>query len=171
METKKNLSKLVKKTAAAKPIVTPVEINDEENKAIQSTTINESVNSLLSDIKELTSSKSTDLITKNEDVSKKNIISGEQREATNWLEEQITRLTEENDELRTTLEMYSNPREIHSETETSASVINLFNELQGNLINMGVNEQTNQPNLIIYPIPFLMRMIEFFPFLRTEKRF
>lgn len=93
-----------------------------------------------------------------------------------WLEEQITLLSEKNKELTTEVNLLkienenlkNNP---HSgDADTKKSVLQLFNELQENHMKLGVNEQ-GIGNFRIYCPGFLNRLIKFFPFLEEYKRY
>ena len=61
--------------------------------------------------------------------------------------------------------------DIGNDGQIKNSVVKLFNEIQENYFSMGKNPHTGQPNLIIPPIAFMNRMIQFFPFLDNEKKF
>jgi hypothetical protein len=93
-----------------------------------------------------------------------------------WLEEQVSSLSAENELLRNELAaargdlnkvMSGN---VHDDG-TRDKVRQLFHELQSAHLSMGFNPATNAPNLIIAPIAFMNRLILFFPFLEKEKRY
>ena len=111
-----------------------------------------------------------------------------QREATTWLEEQIEQLTEDNnrlsgeladtkqayDDLYNGMQQYQNTGMMPSsfgDGETKRKLIEEFRLIQNNLLTMGVNPQTQQPNLIIRPVEFLLRLCMIFDFLQNEKKF
>ena len=84
-----------------------------------------------------------------------------------WLEEQITLLTEENSRLK---QMINDTGE-HVDDQVRIKVIELFNELQTNHIRLGVDPVSGIGNFRIYCPGFLNRMIKFFPFLDDIKRY
>jgi hypothetical protein len=100
-----------------------------------------------------------------------------------WLEEQMSRLTEENEKLKAEANLakedYSklfiafqqqkngvvlNDNPNASDTLLKTKVVQLFNEIQANHLSLG-------HNFIIVPVAFLNRLILFFPFLEDQKRF
>ena len=100
-----------------------------------------------------------------------------------WLEEQMSRLTEENEKLKAEANLakedyehlYStfqqqkngvvlNDNPNASDTLLKTKVVQLFNEIQANHLALG-------HNFIIVPVAFLNRLILFFPFLDEHKRF
>jgi hypothetical protein len=100
---------------------------------------------------------------------------------TEWLEEQIQRLAEENEKLKTEAEIakgdYAKIFQAFQElkngvtlsrpdtgVEIKTKVIQVFNELQSNQLALG-------DNFIIYPVAFMNRLVMFFPFLEEHKRF
>ena len=91
-----------------------------------------------------------------------------------WLEEQVSTLTNELDLLRNEyvmlLEKQQNMLNGYDE-KIKNSVIVLFNELQQNHISLGVDPNTGIGNFRIYCPGFLNRMIKFFPFLEEIKQF
>lgn len=146
-------------------------------------TTEETVLSIIDNIDVLTGKSDIEIVENVEETSSEAPTTME-KEATRWLQEQVELLTAENEQLRADLEQlndYYNPNpngpqnDLYKPTSThndsNVGVINLFNEIQTNLISMGINQQTGMPNLIIAPINFLNRMIAFFPFLENEKRF
>jgi hypothetical protein len=99
----------------------------------------------------------------------------------NWLEEQTSKLSEENERLKSEVTLakddYSRIFEAfqdlkngvtlttsNSDGQLQAKVVQLFNEIQAQYLSLG-------NNLIIYPVAFLNRLIKFFPFLDEQKRF
>ena len=99
----------------------------------------------------------------------------------NWLEEQVSKLSEENESLKSEAALaksdYSRIFEafqeqkngvilntINSDGQLQVKVIELFNEIQAQYLSLG-------NNLIIYPVAFLNRLIKFFPFLDEHRRF
>lgn len=107
------------------------------------------------------------------------------KEGQEWLEEQVTSLSETNEALRAELALAKEDyRKIFEESKRIKSgagiqdddilktnVTKLFMELQDAFISMGKNPQTGAPNLIIYPVAFLNKLLLFFPFLGQYKRF
>lgn len=100
-----------------------------------------------------------------------------------WLSEQVSILTEENERLAKEAEQAKDDYrkifdEIHNvkgnipqnNDSSKASIIRLFNEIQENYINM-YNPTTGKSGLVIVPIAFLNRLIMFFPFLESEKKY
>jgi hypothetical protein len=100
-----------------------------------------------------------------------------------WLEEQMSRLTEENEKLKAEANLakedYSklfiafqqqkngvvlNDSPNASDTLLKTKIVQLFNEIQANHLALG-------HNFIIVPVAFLNRLILFFPFLDDQKRF
>ena len=99
----------------------------------------------------------------------------------NWLEEQASKLSEENERLKSEITLaktdYSKIFEAfqdlkngvtlntsNSDGQLQAKVVQLFNEIQAQYLSLG-------NNLIIYPAAFLNRLIKFFPFLDEQRRF
>jgi len=148
------------------PELTPEEIRDQKAK--------DTVKKLLEDSPITTLEKKDDLLELDETPTP------EEPKGVEWLEEQLTLLTEknkalaaenevikiENDQLRAGV-----PQPTGDDAEVKAAVVKLFDELQTQLINRGINPQTGEPILKIFPVRFLNRMIVFFPFLAPMKRF
>ena len=103
-----------------------------------------------------------------------------------WLEEQVTLLTEKNELLRSELalmnedyarmvlenqEIRSGAGIVSNDGAVAEKVIELFNELQENHIKLGTDMNTGIGNFRIYCPGFLNRMIVFFPFLSTVQRY
>ncbi len=107
----------------------------------------------------------------------------EEPKGVEWLEEQLSRLTHENEKLKAEAELakadYSklfnafqqqknavqlndNPNGV--DTLLKSKITQLFNELQANYLSLG-------RNFIIVPPAFMNRLILFFPFLEEHKRF
>jgi hypothetical protein len=99
----------------------------------------------------------------------------------NWLEEQVTKLGEENENLKSEIVLakadYTKLFEAFQEQKNGVTlnnsnsdgqlqlkVIQLFNEIQAQYLSL-------RNNLIIYPEAFLNRLILFFPFLEYKKRY
>ena len=90
-----------------------------------------------------------------------------------WLEEQVTLLTQKNKALNLELnaiQLKQNTGVLIDDGDVKKVVIQLFNELQENYIKMGVDKQ-GMGNFRIYTPGFLNRMIKFFPFLEKVKRY
>lgn len=159
--------KTVEKKVVAKTI-TPAEERDLKAKA--------KVEELLQDVN-LSPDRKDDLLeieTENEQPKK----------GAEWLEEQVTLLTEKNELLRSELALakedytriFHENQRIKSGTGSNdgavaAKVIELFNELQENHIKMGTDRNTGVGNFRIFCPGFLNRMITFFPFLASVKRY
>jgi hypothetical protein len=99
----------------------------------------------------------------------------------NWLEEQVSKLSEENEKLKSEATLAKNDYSrifeafqeqkngvtlttSNSDGQLQAKVVELFNEIQAQYLSLG-------NNLIIYPAAFLNRLIKFFPFLDEHRRF
>ena len=99
----------------------------------------------------------------------------------NWLEEQVSKLSEENERLKSEATLAKNDYSrifeafqeqkngvtlttSNSDGQLQAKVVELFNEIQAQYLSLG-------NNLIIYPAAFLNRLIKFFPFLDEHRRF
>ena len=90
-----------------------------------------------------------------------------------WLEEQVTLLTQKNKALNLELnaiQLKQNTGVSIDDGDVKKIVIKLFNELQENYIKMGVDKQ-GMGNFRIYTPGFLNRMIKFFPFLKKVKKY
>jgi len=103
-----------------------------------------------------------------------------------WLEEQVTLLSEENDLLRSELalakadyaKIFEENQRIRNgagiasnDSALQAKVIELFNELQDNHIKLGTDPNSRIGNFRIYCPGFLNRMINFFPFLASVRKY
>ena len=101
-----------------------------------------------------------------------------------WLEEQLSLLTEQNSALKVELELakadyakiFADFQRIKNggvinDDNTKETVVNLFNEIQAHYFQSGFHPTTGAPNLILYPVAFMNRMIMFFPFLGQYKKF
>jgi hypothetical protein len=119
------------------------------------------------------------------DVNKEELLelSGEENKSVEWLEEQVTLLSDENTKLKSELEVakidygklftefqklrqgkdivLTNP---DADSAIKTTLVKLFNEIQTNHLALG-------RNFVIVPPAFLNRLIMFFPFLQDEKRF
>jgi len=116
-------------------------------------------------------------------------VDDDEPKSTEWLEEQCTKLSEENERIKSELllanedykKIFVQYQQLKNggiqETVTTnddalqIKVVQLFNELQAQYLSMGTNPMTGQPNFIIFPIGFMNRLIMFFPFLEQHKRF
>lgn len=96
-----------------------------------------------------------------------------------WLEDQVSLLTEKNNKLTVDLELAKSDYQkllmnkggnVGSD-DLKVGLLKLFDELQENYIRMGVNPQTGIGNFTIYNPGFLNRLMKFFPFLVEMKRF
>jgi len=85
-----------------------------------------------------------------------------------WLEEEVGKLSEENEKLRADL---ANAKEdllkrggVNNDDDAlQLAIIALFNRVQGNFFKI--------PNLVLLAKPFMNEMIDFFPFLKNEKKY
>ena len=147
-------------------VLTPEEERDQKTKA--------KVNELLNGIK----------LTPDVDEKKEELLEVEEEpKGVEWLEEQMSRLTEENEKLKAEANLakedYSklfgafqeqkngvvlNDNSNASDTLLKTKVIQLFNEIQANHLALSYN-------FVIVPVAFLNRLILFFPFLEDQKRF
>lgn len=156
-----------KKVVKKKPVVkkaTPEELRDEKAK--------KTVEELLEDSPIVTLNKTEDELMELETTP-------EQPKGVEWLEEQVTLLTEKNAELtfnyekafqeNQNLKNNVNPN-TSNDGEVKKVVIQLFNELQENHIKLGV-DKNGVGNFRIYCPGFLNRLIKFFPFLEEVKRY
>ena len=111
-------------------------------------------------------------------------IDSEQRGSLEWLQEQVTLLSSENQNIKNELDVAKNDyRKIFAENQQIkngvgivddsaliTAITTIFHELQSNYIKMGFNPITHDPNFVIVPGAFLNRLIMYFPFLEKEKR-
>lgn len=104
-----------------------------------------------------------------------------------WLEEQVTLLTEKNNALTAEMDVVKGDfnkillenqelkngslgDSVPNDNNVKTVVVQLFNELQDNHIKLGV-DKNGIGNFRIYCPGFLNRMIKFFPFLEEVKRY
>lgn len=99
-----------------------------------------------------------------------------------WLSEQVSILTEENERLSIEAEQAKNDYKMifeklqsikgepQNNDNTKALIYKLFNEIQDNYINM-YDPGTGKSGLVIAPVAFMNRLIMFFPFLESEKKY
>jgi hypothetical protein len=160
-----------KKPAAKKPVVkepTPEEVRDLKAK--------ETVEKLLEDSPIVTLEKKDELLEFDETPT-------EEPKGVEWLEEQVSLLTEKNEALKAELALAKEDFQklafdvqqgrlgsVSNDSEIKTAVLQLFNEIQENHIKLGVNEQ-GIGNFRIYCPGFLNRLIKFFPFLEQHKRY
>ncbi len=171
-------SSIAKQETKKRPPVVKVITPEEERKL----KIKETVDSLLDHVNLGNPNEKKEVVVEPEEVTTV------QREATTWLEEQIEQLTEDNnrlsgeladtkqayDDLYNGMQQYQNTGMMPSsfgDGETKRKLIEEFRLIQNNLLTMGVNPQTQQPNLIIRPVEFLLRLCMIFDFLQNEKKF
>lgn len=177
MATNKNLVKLAKgdtkkapatkKTAVKKETLTPEEERDLKAKA--------KVQELLADVT-LTPKKEEDELLE---------ISKEEQQGTDWLQEQVSALSSENQLLKADLAVAKDDYQkilvenqrlkagvgVQDEGPMKVAVTTIFHEIQSNYLKNPGNTQFGTPNFVIVPPAFLNRMIMYFPFLQQEKRF
>lgn len=165
--------KTTKKPVAAvkKPVFkapTPEEVRDLKAKA--------KVEELLQDSPIVTLDKKEELLELDE-------VTKDEPKGVEWLEEQVTLLSEKNEALSSELTLTKNDyqkllndfQQVRSgggsnDGEIQRGVLQLFNELQENHIKLGVNQE-GIGNFRIYCPGFLNRLIKFFPFLEEHKRY
>lgn len=174
---KKNAAKKTtgKKKVTKKPVVkkpTPEELRDQKAK--------ETVKELLEDSPIVTLTETEEIIELDETTT-------EQPKGVEWLEEQVTLLTEKNATLTAQMDVVKGdfekilqenqnlkakgtPNNIANDGELKTTVIQLFNELQENHIKLGI-DKNGIGNFRIYCPGFLNRLIKFFPFLEEVKRY
>lgn len=174
-------STTAKKTVEKKPTVKKVEKKPVEKKLTpeeyRDLKAKETVEKLLEDSPIVTLEKKEELLEFEESVV-------QEPKGVEWLEEQVTLLSEKNEALKAELSL---AREDYgrlmfdiqqgrmgnvagNDGDVKSGVIQLFNELQENHIKLGVNDQ-GIGNFRIYCPGFLNRMIKFFPFLEQIKRY
>lgn len=156
-----------KKPTVKKPVVkkaTPEELRDEKAK--------KTVEKLLENSPITTLEQKEELIELETPVI-------EEPKGVEWLEEQVTLLTEKNAELTFNYEKaFQENQNLKSGVNTNTSndgelkkvVIELFDELQENHLKLGV-DKNGIGNFRIYCPGFLNRLIKFFPFLEELKRY
>lgn len=180
-EVKSNLVKLAKGSSSKKTATTTrkstkkVEekpLTPEEKRDLKA---KQKVKELLEDVDLTPKKESEDLLELDEGKGNKSI---------EWLEEQLTALSDINTKLKGELEVakgdytklfneFQRLKQSGSgvvltnadvDTPLKANLVRLFNEIQTNHLTMG-------KNFVIVPPAFLNRLIMFFPFLESEKRF
>ena len=97
-----------------------------------------------------------------------------------WLEQQVTELTQINEYLRNQLansspqngSNYTTKDVILEDNNVKENVVKLFMELQTVYMNVGFNYTTGVPrtNMIINPEQFMIRLLDFFPFLENYRK-
>lgn len=126
-------------------------------------------------VKELLEDSSIINLTKKDNITEVNE-SKNKPKGVDWLEEQLTLLVKENQELKNDFEKILKENQklktnsVGNDGEIKKAVISLFNELQENHIKLGV-DNNGIGNFRIYCPGFLNRMIKFFPFLNEIKRY
>jgi hypothetical protein len=112
-------------------------------------------------------------------------ISKEEQHGTEWLQEQVSALSSENQLLKADLNAAKEDYQkvfaenqrirtgagIQDESALKTGVLTIFHEIQSNYLKNPGNTQYGTPNFVIVPPAFLNRMIMYFPFLQKEKRF
>ena len=98
-----------------------------------------------------------------------------------WLEQQVTELTQLNEYLRNQLasatpnnnvNQYNRDGIMLADNNVKENVVKLFTELQTVYINVGFNYNFVPPrsNMIIYPEQFMIRLLDLFPFLEDFRK-
>jgi len=148
-----------KKPAVKKP--TANELRDQKAK--------ETVEKLLEDSPIITLETKDELLELDETVV-------EELKGVEWLEDQVTLLTEKNSALDAELKLVQVENQQFrsagggNDGDVKTAIIELFNEIQENHIKLGVDNQ-GIGNFRIYCPGFLNRLITFFPFLKQHKKF
>ena len=164
----KTKTPIVKKTVEKKVIekkITPAEERDIKTKA--------KVEELLKDV-ELTPKKDDELL---------EVSSTESKNDVEWLGEQVSKLSEENERLRSEAALAKEDynkiladfqklkkgdgivlTNTIDDSALKTKIVQLFGEIQANYLSMG-------RNFVIVPAAFLNRLILFFPFLGNDKKF
>lgn len=174
--TKKPVNKKLttKKSVEKKPVEKKLTVEEERDLKAK-----ETVEKLLEDSPIVSLEKKEELLEIDEPTV-------EEPKGVEWLEEQVTLLSEKNAALNAELSL---AREDYNtlmvniqqgkmgdvaansnDGDVKTGVIQLFNELQENHIKLGVNDQ-GIGNFRIYCPGFLNRMVKFFPFLEQIKRY
>lgn len=170
------------KTTTKSTIKTKGVVKKEENKIVnpeeeRNLKAKQKVEELLNDVKLVPDDKKKNdtngVIVLDETQDTKNIT---------WFEEQLQKLSAENEILKKEAEIakgdYIRILEENKKIKfgdidvgLKGTVIRLFNELQNNYIQMGINPTTGFGNFTIYTPGFLNRMISFFPFLSEHRKY
>jgi len=96
-----------------------------------------------------------------------------------WLEQQVTELTQMNEYLRNQLASnlpqnnnYTSKDVALEDNNVKLNVVKLFMELQSVYMNVGFNYTSGAPrtNMIINPEQFMVRLLDFFPFLEEYRK-
>jgi len=162
-----------KKPAARKPAAKPAATKPEPTKEeLRDLKAKETVSKLLED------SPITGLDKKDNLLELDETPAPDEPKGVEWLEEQITLLNEKNAALAAELKVVTIENQQFraggasspNDGEVAKVVLQLFNELQENHINMGVDSR-GIGNFRIYCPGFLNRLIKFFPFLAEHKRY
>ena len=154
----KTSASTVKKKNTIKKATTPTKKVDK--KAIRDEKAKQKVEDLLRDVK-LTKTDDNEIVVHDNKGNEQSL---------RWFQEQTALLSDEVERLR--LELSNKPPKTGINTDTDIlkrGVITLFNEIQENYFKLGLNE-FGRPNLIIHPIPFMRKMINFFPFLTEHNK-
>ncbi|MFA5366408.1 MAG: hypothetical protein WC333_00595 [Dehalococcoidia bacterium] len=105
--------------------------------------------------------------------------------STDWLTEQMTLLTEENERLRKEAEVakedYAKIFREYQQMKTNAGIVDenalkikvveYFDELQNYFISKGYNLNSGNGNLIVKFPAFLEKIVSFFPFLANKRKY
>lgn len=108
-------------------------------------------------------------------------ITKEEQHGSDWLQEQVSALSSENELLKVDLITAKNDYQKLLSTKQGVStqddgtlktgVLTIFHEIQSKYLQNPGNTQYGTPNFVIVPPAFLNRMIMYFPFLQQEKKF
>jgi len=174
-----NLAKGVtkKSTPVKKEVVPEVVLTKEEERNLKA---KETVKELLSDSEvdlTFTSKPKEDLLEVDDDQ--------EPTGSDIWLQEQVAALTSENQLLKGELEVMKvdfqkmfnenqrikNGAGLQNDGELKNGILTIFHEIQSNYLKNPGLTPYGTPNFVIVPPAFLNRLIVYFPFLQSEKRF
>lgn len=180
--TKKPTPSTTKKMVSKKEVEPKNEIKPVEVEEDRDTKAKKTVEKLLEGI----SFNPLDYKKKDEDVDEDSgEYDGDQIEHENsgsneWLEQQVTELTQINEYLRNQLansspqnsSNYTTKDVILEDNNVKENVVKLFMELQTVYMNVGFNYSTGVPktNMIINPEQFMIRLLDFFPFLENYRK-
>ena len=162
---KKPATKKTTRKPAAKKVVEK-KLTAEQERDLKTKT---KVEELLEDIQLTPNKKEDDLLILDE--------TPEEPKGVEWLEEQISLLSQDNQRLSAENQVLLDENQqfraggsVPNDAVT-VKVVELFDELQTNHLKMGTHPQTGVGNFRIYCPGFLNRMIKFFPFLEQYKNY
>lgn len=178
MATKKNIASIAKKNNKKN-----TENHKKDDKKSVDDETKERIDRLVDEIGVSTNKSDNDLLEISEESS--NNIKGD----IEWLQEQLTKLSDENEKLKKeAIEAKESYKKIYSQyenvkkgsngttttekmvpdSELKNSIIELFFDIQNNFL--GKNPERRRYKQII-PVPFMNKMIKYFPFLSEHKKY